>query len=87
MPNIRAQSGVTLSLVASDGRSITIEPAELLAHYEGESGSAEQRYAATVDWAKGRIVAALGEEQVSAQSIDVEFELASGRVIHLAVRG
>jgi len=86
MPNVRAQSGETLSLTASDGRTITITPAELAAHYAAGNGTPEQRYAATVDWAKGRIVAALGEEQVSAASIDVEFELASGRVIYLAVR-
>lgn len=87
MPNLRSQSidANGLSLVASDGRSFTLTRAQAIAHFQSETGSRAAKLAATIQWVKDGIEAALGPEQVPAFLIDFDFDEVAG-LKHLAVR-
>lgn len=80
MPNLRSQSidANGLSLVASDGRSFTLTRAEVIAHFQGLTGSKPSRIAATIQWVKDSIEAALGPEQVPQALIDFDFDDVAG---------
>ena len=80
MPNLRSQriDDTGLSLVGSDGRSITLTRAEVLAHFQGLGGSAASRRTATIQWAKDQIEAALGAEQVPASVMDFTWQDVKG---------
>lgn len=88
MPNLRSQSidANGLSLVASDGRSITLTRADVLAHFQSLTGSKSSKIAATIQWVKDGIEAALGSEQVPAFLIDCDFDDVQG-LKSLGVRG
>jgi len=87
MPNLRSQSidANGLSLVASDGRSFTLTRAEVIAHFQAETGSRASRITKTIAWVKDSIEAALGPEQVPAFLIDFDFDDVQG-LKHLGVR-
>lgn len=87
MPNLRSQSidASGISLVASDGRSFTLTRAQVLAHFQGLNGSKPSRIAATIQWVKDSIEAALGPEQVPALLVDFDFDDVQG-LKHLGVR-
>lgn len=80
MPNLRSQSidANGLTLVASDGRSITLTRAQVVAHFQAETGSRAARLAATIAWVKASIETALGPEQVPASSLDFDFDDVAG---------
>ena len=88
MPNLRSQSidANGLSLVASDGRSFTLTRAEVIAHFQTETGGRAARLAKTIQWAKDSIEAALGPEQVPAFLVDFDFDDVQG-LRSLGVRG
>lgn len=87
MPNIRSQSLTSdgLTIVASDGRSITLTRADVIAHFQAEAGNKATRIEATIDWMKAQIEAALGPEQVPAVLTDFDFDDVQG-LKALAVR-
>lgn len=87
MPNIRSQSLTSngLTLVASDGRSVSITRADVIAHFQSETGTRAKRLAATIQWVKDSIEAALGPEQVPALLADFDFDDVQG-LKSLAVR-
>lgn len=74
MPNIRSQSLTSdgLTIVASDGRSITLTRTDVIAHFQGETGTRAKRLLATIQWVKDSIEATLGPEQVPATLIDFD---------------
>lgn len=76
MPNIRSQSLTLdgLPIVASDGRSVSITRADVIAHFQTEKGGRAARIQATIDWVKAQIEAALGPEQVPAALVDFDFD-------------
>jgi hypothetical protein len=80
MPNLRSQSITAdgIELVASDGRSFVMTRAEVLAHFQAEKGARAARIAATIDWVKASITAALGPEQVPQALIDFDFDDVQG---------
>ena len=80
MPNLRSQriDDTGLELVASDGRSITLTRAEVLAHFAAETGNANARRAATIQWVKDTIAAALGPEQVPQAMMDFTWQDVKG---------
>lgn len=80
MPNLRSQSldANGLSLVASDGRSFTLTRAEVIAHFQSETGNRAAKLAATIQWVKDGIEAALGPEQVPAFLVDFDFDDVQG---------
>jgi hypothetical protein len=86
MPNIRSQSiGINgIELVASDGRSITLTTADILAHFQSERGGKPARITATIAWVKLQIENALGPEQVPQSLIDFDFDDVAG-LKHLGV--
>lgn len=55
---------------ASDGREFYMTRQDVFDHYQSLNGSAASRRAATVQWVKDSIIAALGEEQIDPLSID-----------------
>lgn len=80
MPNIRSQSITSsgLSIVASDGRSITLTRAQVIANFQSQTGSRAAKIAATIAWVKQQIQAALGPEQVPALLTDFDFDDVQG---------
>ena len=85
MPNIRAMALVpntSVTLTASDGRTITITKAQVQAWYATTSGNVAARTAATITLAKNAIVAALGAEQIDAALIDLTLTQANGITSH-----
>jgi len=89
MPNIKAMAMIpntSVTLTASNGKTITITKAQVQAWYQSTSGSASARLAATITLAKNAIVAALGADMISAADIDLLLTQASGITRH-AVRG
>jgi hypothetical protein len=76
MPNLRSQSidANGLELVASDGRSFTLTRAEVMVHFQSETGGRAARLSKTIQWVKDSIEAALGAEQVPAFLIDFDFD-------------
>lgn len=80
MPNIRSQSldSDGLSIVASDGRSITLTRADVIAHFQSEKGTKAARLAATIQWVKAQIEAALGPEQMPAALVDFDLDDVQG---------
>lgn len=80
MPNLRSQSITPdgIDLVASDGRSITLTRAQVIAHFQTETGSKPVKIAATIAWVKAQIEAALGPEQVPQALIDFDFDDVAG---------
>lgn len=80
MPNIRSQSLTSdgLEIVASDGRSITLTRADVIAHFKSETGNRATRIQATIDWVKAQIEAALGPEHVPALLTDFDFDDVQG---------
>lgn len=57
MPNLRSQSITPdgISLVASDGRSIVLTRADVLAHFQSLNGDRPSKIAATIQWVKQQI--------------------------------
>lgn len=88
MPNIRLQSldASGLVIVASDGRSVTITRADVIAHFQSETGTKAKRLLATIQWVKATLEAALGPEQVPALLTDFDADDAQG-LKSLGVRG
>lgn len=81
MPNLRSQSinpdgGVTL--VASDGRAITLLQTAIIAFYNTTTGGEAARLGATAAWARQQIEAALGPEQVPQGQVTVAWSVATG---------
>ncbi len=76
LPNIRSQSisADGLEIVASDGRSISLTRADVLAHFQSKKGGRAARIQATIDWVKAQIEAALRPEQVPAFLLDFDFD-------------
>ena len=76
MPNIRSQSiGINgIELVASDGRSITLTTADILAHFQSEKGGKPARITATIAWVKLQIENAVGPEQVPQSLINFDWD-------------
>lgn len=87
MPNIRAQriDADGLDITASDGRTFSLTRAQVIAHFQAENGSKPAKIAATIQWVKDGIEAALGPEQVPASLIDFDFDDVQG-LRHLGVR-
>lgn len=80
MPNIRSQSLTSdgLTIVASDGRSITLTRVDVIAHFQSETGTQAKRLLATAQWVKDSIEAALGPEQVPVLLTDFSFDGVQG---------
>lgn len=80
MPNIRSQSLTPdgLTIVASDGQSITLTRAQVIAHFQSETGTRAKRLLATIQWVKDSIEAALGAEQVPALLTDFDADDVQG---------
>lgn len=80
MPNLRSQSldANGLSLVASDGRSFALTRAEAISRFQSETGNRAAKLAATIQWVKDGIEAALGPEQVAQALIDFDFDDVTG---------
>ena len=76
MPNLRSQSidANGLSLVASDGRSFTLTRAQVVAHFQSETGGRAARLTKTIQWVKDSIEVALGPGQVPAFLVDFDFD-------------
>jgi hypothetical protein len=87
MPNIRSQvlTEDGISLVASDGRSITITKSDVLAHYQTETGSAATRKANTIQWAKNLIVSTLGQEQIDITQLVLDADMTLGKFSKLEI--
>lgn len=87
MPNLRSQriDDNGIELIASDGRSITITKADVLAHYQSETGSAATRKAATITWAKNQIVSALGKEQIDLAQLLIDADMTLGKFSRLEI--
>lgn len=101
MPNIRQQivgplgdktpsalpgDDIGIYIMASDGREITLTKRQIQTAYQLTTGNRNARRAATIQWVKDQIVAALGQEQVGASLLDVDFDEADGspsRLVHL----
>ena len=80
MPNLRSQSITAdgIELVASDGRSFILTRAQVIAHFQSLNGSKPSKIAATIQWVKSSIEAALGPEQVPAFLVDFNFDDVQG---------
>jgi len=80
VPNIRSQSITAdeLNIVASDGRSITLTRADVMDHFRSEGGNKATRIAATIQWVKDTVAAALGPEQVPQELLDFDFDDVQG---------
>lgn len=80
MPNLRSQSidANGLSMVASDGRSITLTRAQVIANFQTQTGSRAAKIAATIQWVKDSITTALGAEQVPAFLTDFSYDDVQG---------
>jgi hypothetical protein len=63
-----------LSMTSSRGVTFTLSRAEILAHYNTESGNATARRLATIAWAKTQIVTALGNDMIDATEIDLDID-------------
>jgi hypothetical protein len=87
VPNLRGQSidANGISLVGSDGRSITLTKAQMQAFYQTTSGNAASRKAQVIAWVKDQITAALGAEQVPQSLITFDVDAASGTPTRLEV--
>lgn len=72
-------------LQGSDGRTVTILRAQILARFALESGTILQRKVATVLWFRQQIIAALGAEQISLTSITTDFDESNGEISGLTV--
>lgn len=82
MPNLRSisQDAIGITLVASNGKSVTILYADIKVRFGTETGSARQRGEKTAAWVAGRIEAALGAEMVPTRLIDLLLPAAGPRV-------
>jgi len=100
MPNLRSQIVGPLDalgaafagkrgvhLQASDGRSITLTRADVLANFASQTGTRAARKLKTMQWVKDQIVAALGAEQIDPAGIAHDFDDATGEVTALEVAG
>lgn len=89
MPNIRSQTvhndggQSALTIVASDGRSITLNKAQIQTFYQGTVGNTASRRAQGIVLVKNAILAALGPEQISLADIALDFDIATGRLTDL----
>lgn len=88
MPNLRSQSltpdGITLT--GSDGRTVTITKAQIIALYQTTSGSASSRKTQTLALVRDSIQTALGAEQVpTAKVTGLDFDPADGAPTKLEV--
>lgn len=89
MPNIRSQSitPTSITIVSSNGNSVTLTFADVLAHFATETGNVNTRRANTIAWAKQQIVNALGSEIIKIEQIDqFDFVNATGRITRLRIR-
>lgn len=80
MPNIVEQrmdsSGVYLR--GANGKEVTITTTQILDHYDLEIGTMQQKILGTREWARNGIVFDLGEDMVSLEEIDFDFDPATG---------
>ncbi len=77
---------VGLHLTASDGRSVTLTRAQILAHFATETGTRAQKIVATRQWIRTTIRDALGAEQVDVANVTgVDFDDADGTPTQLEV--
>ena len=82
MPNIRSQEVTAdrIHIVASDGREVTISRAKLAAEFAASKlATTDERKVAVADVIKKMIVAALGEEQISAEDLEFDFDPADAK--------
>ena len=80
MPNIRSQALTAngLTIVASNGRSITVTKEDIRARFLIETGTNAQRQTKTITWFKSQIETALGAEQVPTAAITADVNTATG---------
>jgi hypothetical protein len=87
MPNIRSQelgpNGFTI--VASDGRSVTITKAQVQAFFQTTSGNAASRKAQVITWIKQQCEAALGVNQVPQALMVIDVDTSTGGLSKLEV--
>lgn len=63
-----------IHLVASDGREVTVSRAKIEQEFGSKLGTVDERKRGTGDVVKALIVAALGEEQIGVEDIDLDFD-------------
>ena len=87
MPNLRSQAitSTGITLVASDGRSVSISFAQVRARFLVETGTLAQRRTKTRTWIATEIQNALGAEQVSLGKVTTAFRDADGGITDLTV--
>ncbi len=78
---------VGLHLTASDGRSVTLTRAQVVAFFQAQTGTRAAKRAATIAWVKTTIRDALGAEQVDVASIAADFDDTDGTPTQLEVSG
>lgn len=101
MPNVRAQivgplgdkapsqqpgDQVGIWIQASDGSEVTITRREVRQAFQDAAGTLAQRRAATRQWVRQTVVAALGAHQISVTRIErMEFDDADGTLTEFGV--
>ncbi len=91
MPNVRqmiqyADGGPqALTIVASDGLSITITKQQIQDFYQGTSGNAASRKAQTIAFVQNAIATALNPQQVPSSAVGLDFDLLTGSLSVLSI--
>ncbi len=80
MPNIIRQSITkdAVSVTGSNGVTVTLTAAQMVAHYQTEPGNATTRRLATIQWVKDQISNGIGDNLLPAS--DIDFDVDSGTV-------
>ena len=76
MPNVIRQSitRTAISVTGSNGVTVTLTAAEIVAHYDTETGNATTRRLATIAWAKQQLANGIGVTVLSDAEIDIDFD-------------
>jgi hypothetical protein len=87
MPNVRSQelSQDGFTIVGSDGRSVTITKAQIVAFYQTTTGNAASRKAQVIAWIKQQCEAALGANQVPQAVMDIDVDVITGGLSKLTI--
>ncbi len=78
---------VGLYIKASNGHSIALTRAQILAHFASETGTRAVKRAATIAWVKQQIQAALGDDMIDATNITQDFDDTEGTPTDLTITG
>lgn len=80
MPNVRSQriDANGIEIVASDGRTFSVTRAQIRSFFQAQTGTRQEKRAATIDRLKDEIRDALGAEQCSKGMLHLDFDDSDG---------